>query len=57
MCIRDQSLYWQISARRRLIKDVPEVDAIQNFESSNDAYVVEDYGRGALIENIEFAAA
>jgi len=51
------SLYWQISARRRLIKDVPEVDAIQNFESSNDAYVVEDYGRGALIENIEFAAA
>ncbi|MEJ2803148.1 phage major capsid protein, P2 family [Comamonadaceae bacterium PP-2] len=51
------SLYWQKSARRRLLKDAPEVDAIQNFESSNDAYVVEDYGRGALIENIELAAA
>lgn len=47
------SLYWQIAGRRRHIKDAPEVDAVQNFESSNDAYVVEDYGRGALIEHIQ----
>lgn len=47
------SLYWQIAGRRRHVKDAPEVDAIQNFESSNDDYVVEDYGRGALIEHIE----
>lgn len=47
------SLYWQIAGRRRHVKDAPEVDAIQNFESSNDDYVVEDFGRGALIEHIE----
>lgn len=47
------SIYWQIAARRRHVKDAPEVDAVQNFESSNDDYVVEDYGRGALIDGIE----
>ncbi len=47
------SLYWQRDARRRNIKDVPERDRIENYESSNDAYVVEDYGRAALVENIE----
>ncbi|WP_431274219.1 phage major capsid protein, P2 family [Variovorax ureilyticus] len=50
------SLYWQIEGRRRNLKDVPERDQIENYESSNDAYVVEDYGRAALIENIEIAA-
>lgn len=51
--LKNLSLYWQIAGRRRHVKDAPEVDAVQNFESSNDAYVVEDYGRGALIEHIE----
>ena len=49
------SLYLQRDARRRNIKDVPERDQIENYESSNDAYVVEDYGRAALVENIELA--
>jgi len=49
------SLYWQRDARRRNIKDVPERDQIENYESSNDAYVVEDYGRAVLVENIEIA--
>ncbi len=30
---------------------------IENYESSNDAYVVEDYGLGCLIENIELEEA
>ena len=46
------SLYWQETGRRRHLKDVPERDRIENYESSNDAYVVEDYGRGAMAENI-----
>ncbi|MNQ75361.1 Phage major capsid protein, P2 family [compost metagenome] len=50
------SMYWQRDARRRNIKDVPERDQIENYESSNDAYVVEDYGRAALVENIELVA-
>lgn len=47
------SLYWQIGARRRFIKEQPEKNRVANFESSNDAYVVEDYGRGAVVENIK----
>jgi P2 family phage major capsid protein len=50
------SLYWQRDARRRNLKDVPERDRIENYESSNDAYVVEDLGRAVLVENIELAA-
>lgn len=49
------SIYWQESARRRHILDNPKRDRIENYESSNDAFVVEDYGLCALIENIELA--
>ena len=46
------SIYWQENGRRRYIDDNPKRDRIENYESSNDAYVVEDYGFGCLIENI-----
>lgn len=46
------SIYYQRSARRRAIIDNPKRDRIEHYESSNDAYVVEDYGLCALIENI-----
>jgi P2 family phage major capsid protein len=51
------SLYWQITGRRRYLKEAPEKNRIENYESSNDAYVVEDYGFGCLVENIELAEA
>ncbi|MGQ7242834.1 phage major capsid protein, P2 family [Salinicola sp. V024] len=51
------SIYWQEGSRRRHLIDKPERKRIVNFESSNDAYVVEDYGFGCLIEGIEFADA
>lgn len=47
------SIYYQDSARRRNIIDNPKRDRIENYESSNDAYVVEQYGMAALVENIE----
>lgn len=47
------SLYWQEGARRRHLADNPKRDRIENYESSNDAYVVEDFGAGCLIENID----
>lgn len=50
--IDNLSLYWQEGARRRAVIDNPRRDRIENFESSNDAYVVEDFGACALIENI-----
>lgn len=49
------SIYYQLGARRRYIRDNPVRDRIENFESSNDAYVVEDFGAGCLLENIQVA--
>jgi Phage major capsid protein, P2 family len=46
------SIYWQEGARRRTIVDNAKRDRIENFESSNDAYVVEDFGAGCMVENI-----
>ena len=50
------SRYYQEGARRRSVIDNPKRDQIENYESSNDAYVIEDYGMAAVSENIEFAA-
>lgn len=46
------SIYWQISSRRRTITDNPKRDQVENYESGNDAYVIENYGLCALVENI-----
>lgn len=46
------SVYWQIAGRRRYLKEEPEWNRVSNFESSNEAYVVEEYGMGCLLENI-----
>ncbi|KVC82476.1 capsid protein [Burkholderia ubonensis] len=51
------SIYYQEGARRRTLKEVPERDRIENYESSNDAYVVEDFGCGCVAENIELVTA
>lgn len=47
------SIYYQMEARRRHVKDEPEHDRIADYQSSNEAYVVEDFGLGAVVENIE----
>lgn len=47
------SIYWQEGARRRTVVDNAKRDRIENYESSNEAYVIEDYGFGCLVENIE----
>ena len=49
------SIYYQDGARRRAVTDDPKRDRIQTFESSNDAFVIEDLGKACLIENIEIA--
>lgn len=46
------SIYYQNSSRRRHVKDAPERDRVETYESSNDAWVVEDFGLCALIEGI-----
>lgn len=51
------SVYWQEGARRRHIKENPARDRVEDFQSSNDAYVVEDVGQAVLVENIEIVEA
>lgn len=51
------SIYYQEGTRRRYIKDEPALDQIENYESVNEAYVVEDYELAALIENIVIGKA
>ena len=46
------SIYWQDGARRRAIIDNPKRDRIENYESSNDAYVIEDNSAMAVVKNI-----
>ena len=50
------SIYYQDGARRRTIVDNAKRDRIENYESSNDAYVIEDLGCAALVENIAIGA-
>lgn len=47
------SIYVQDDTRRRAIIDNPKRDRVENLESVNEAYVVEDYDCTCLIENIE----
>ena len=47
------SIYWQSGSRRRSVIDNPKRDRVENFESVNEAYVVEDYDGVCLVENIE----
>jgi P2 family phage major capsid protein len=51
------SIYFQEGKRRQQLVDNPKRDQIENYESSNDAYVVEDYGITAFVENIAIQAA
>lgn len=46
------SIYYQEGSRRRHVKDTPERDRVETYESSNDAWVVEDFGMVALVEGI-----
>lgn len=49
------SIYWQEETRRRHLAEEPNKDRVANYESVNEAYVVEDFGRCALVENIVLA--
>lgn len=50
------SIYWQKGTRRRHIEDNARRDQIENYESVNQDYVIEDYDGCCVIENIEMAS-
>lgn len=47
------SIYYQNGKRRRHIEEEPKKNRIAHYESSNEAYVIEDMGLVAMVENIE----
>lgn len=48
------SIYVQNGSRRRHIEDEPKKNRIANYESVNEAYVVEEYQATAFAENIVY---
>ncbi|WP_298620898.1 phage major capsid protein, P2 family [uncultured Zoogloea sp.] len=52
--LNNLSIYWQAGTRRRRIVDNPARDRIEDYQSVNEAYVIEDMGKCAFVENIQF---
>ncbi len=50
--LKNLSIYYQLDARRRTVIDNPKKDQLENYESSNDAYVIEDLGGAMLADGI-----
>ncbi|SDF04598.1 phage major capsid protein, P2 family [Rhodospira trueperi] len=50
---KNLSIYWQTGTRRRTVVDNAKRDRIEDFQSVNECYVMEDTGAGCLIENIQ----
>lgn len=46
------SIYAQEGTRRRHIKDEPEWDRVTDYQSDNEAFVIEDTSAACLVENI-----
>lgn len=51
------SIYYQEGGLRRTLKDNPERDRYEDFTSSNDDWVVENYEQVALLKNIKMVGA
>jgi len=51
------SIYWQEETRRRQLRDEPDYNRVANYESVNEAYVVEEYEIASLVENIVIGKA
>lgn len=51
------SIYWQEDTHRRHMVENSKRDRIENYESVNEDYVVEDYACGCLVENIALLPA
>ena len=54
---KNLSIYYQRGGLRRTIKEEPEYNRVATYQSSNDDFIVEDYGAVAFIDGITFAEA
>ncbi|QUG76365.1 phage major capsid protein, P2 family [Erwinia sp. E602] len=54
---KNLSMYYQRGGLRRTIIEEPQYNRIATYQSSNDDFVIEDYGNVAFIDGITFAEA
>ncbi|WP_201293871.1 P2 family phage major capsid protein, partial [Escherichia coli] len=50
--LENLSIYYMDDSHRRVIEENPKLDRVENYESMNIDYVVEDYAAGCLVEKI-----
>ncbi|PID66574.1 MAG: phage major capsid protein, P2 family [Gammaproteobacteria bacterium] len=50
--LQNLSIYFQTGKNRRTFVDNAKFNRLETYSSSNDSFVVEDYGFGGLVENI-----
>lgn len=48
--LENLSIYYMDDSHRRVIEENPKLDRVENYESMNIDYVVEDYAAGCLVE-------
>lgn len=46
------SLFWQRNTFRRMTCDEPDLNRIANYDSLNMDFIIQDYSKGCLVENI-----
>jgi len=51
--LENLSIYYMDDSHRRIIDENGKLDRIENYESMNIDYVIEDYAAGCLVENIK----
>ncbi|WP_237930459.1 phage major capsid protein, P2 family [Buttiauxella sp. S19-1] len=51
--LENLSIYYMDDSHRRIIDENGKLDRIENYESMNIDYVIEDYAAGCLVENIQ----
>ncbi|CAM7285748.1 Capsid protein [Escherichia coli] len=51
--LENLSIYYMDDSHRRVIVENPKLDRVENYESMNIDYVVEDYAAGCLVEKIK----
>lgn len=50
--LENLSIYYMDDSHRRVIEENPKLDRVENYESMNIDYVVEDYAAGCLVEKL-----
>lgn len=54
--LRNLSIYYQEGGRRRYVREEPDYNRTVDYQSSNEAYVIEDPNFAVAIKNISFEA-